>query len=235
MMRRFDKYDRYGAYHWREMDRTSRHFDPPLEARYQIVVKRLGTPGRVLDIGCGDGYLMNLASGGSGLVVGAEPETSGARLAAARLADLANCRVVQSSVYTLPFQPSAFDVVLMADVIEHLDDVGSALREVTRVVATDGCLLLTTPKWQSDRPVAAEHVKEYRPEELLTCLQAHFHQVRLTFFWPLSWSTAYRTRAGWKLIKLFAKCFYNPFLEEGCQPGRFCQILAECRHARRCG
>ena len=48
MIESFDKYDKYGAYHWKECDRRYANYltyNPPLVARYQIVVetfRRLG-------------------------------------------------------------------------------------------------------------------------------------------------------------------------------------------------
>ncbi len=47
----------------------------------------------------------------------------------------------------LPFPESAFDVVVMSEVIEHLDDaaVAGTLKELERVLKPEGCLIGTVP------------------------------------------------------------------------------------------
>jgi SAM-dependent methyltransferase len=58
-------------------------------------------------------------------------------------------RVVLGDAQTLPFSSGSFDVVLATDVIEHLDDDLSALKEIDRVLAPGGRALITVPAFQS--------------------------------------------------------------------------------------
>ena len=48
---------------------------------------------------------------------------------------------------SIPFPPETFDVVVMSEVLEHLDDsnLDGAFREVRRTLKPDGFLLTTTP------------------------------------------------------------------------------------------
>lgn len=225
----FTKYDTRGAYHWIECDRHSSQYNPPLEARYDILAGRVGRVQRILDVGCGDGYLMGRVSACGNSVVGIDPAAVGVALAADRLRHFRNCTVVQGSAYNLPFGDGYFDVVLLADVIEHLERPAKSLREMTRVLAPNGTLLVTTPKWRPDRKWDPQHVREYQPEELNTCLKAHFSDVNVTFFWPLNWSAMYTTKVGWRLIRLFSRYVYNPFLQAGCEAERYGQMVAVCR------
>jgi SAM-dependent methyltransferase len=50
---------------------------------------------------------------------------------------------------------AAFDVVLAADVLEHVDDDRRAMRELLRITRPDGCVLLPTPV-EEDLPVTYE-------------------------------------------------------------------------------
>jgi SAM-dependent methyltransferase len=52
---------------------------------------------------------------------------------------------VQADAYHLPFRDEAFDVVLCAEVLEHMHSPALALREFRRVLRSGGKLLLTTP------------------------------------------------------------------------------------------
>lgn len=230
---RFSKYDASGAYHWIECDRHASQYNPPLEARYGVLLNRMGRARRILDIGCGDGYLMSRVSSCGDEVIGIDPEPAGVTLAADKLRRFGNCSVLQASAYALPFADDDFDVALLADVIEHLERPAESLREISRVLKPDGTLLVTTPKWRPDRKWDPLHVREYRPEELSVCLKAHFSDVSMAFFWPLNWSSMYATRVGWRLIRTFARYLYNPFFQEGHEPERYGQIIAICQHPHK--
>ena len=230
---KFDKYVEGGAYHWIECDRSARNYNPPLEARYKVLVDKLGETKRALDAGCGDGYLMNLLRSRCEEVVGIEFDATGAELAAAKLSEYTNCKVIRASCYEIPFADHSFDAVLLADVIEHLPEPERCLEEIGRVLTPEGALLLTTPKWRPDRMWDTHHVKEYTPEDLHGLLQSYFSNISLSYFWPLRWSTLYSTKIGWRLIRLFARHAYNPFLREGLEVERYGQIMAICRQPRR--
>jgi 2-polyprenyl-3-methyl-5-hydroxy-6-metoxy-1,4-benzoquinol methylase len=224
----FDKYDAMGAYHWVECERHSPRYNPPLEARYKVLLKRIKKANRILDVGCGDGYLMSLVSRLCESVVGIDSEPTATSLAAAKLQRFRNSRVVAGSCYELPFVGGSFDVVLLADVIEHLADPERCLQEISRVLTPNGALLITTPKWRPDRRWDWRHFKEYKPEELAVCLKRCFSRVTMSFFWPMTWYRMYSTRVGWRLIRIFARYLYNPFLQEGDAPESFGQIVSVC-------
>lgn len=226
---RFLKYEQAGAYHWVEADRGAKRYNPALDARYRIILRPVGTRDVVLDVGCGDGYLLHLASRCARLVVGIDSEKAAVTLAGPLLRAAANARVTQGSSYELPFRDGSFDIVLMADVIEHLEDPVAAVRECSRVLCAGGRLLVTTPKWRPDRTWDATHVKEYTPAELGDCLGRYFSGVHMTFFWPLVWSNAYATKVGWRLVRALARYVYNPFLGEGIEAETYGQIFAVCR------
>lgn len=228
----FDKYDDMGAYHWDQCDRRSRNYNPPLEARYRVLVDKLQGENRVLDVGCGDGYLMSLISALSEDVIGIDTDHSGVRQADRKLKSLRNCRVVQASCYEVPFDDGSFDLVLMTDVFEHLERPDLSIREICRVLTTNGSLMLTTPKWRPDRRWDHRHWKEYRPDELMDILSAHFSLVTLTFFWPIRWSRMYSTRLGWRAIRMWTRYLNNPFLQEGSDAQSYGQIFALCSGPR---
>ncbi len=229
----FDKYNAMGAYHWVECERSSPRYNPPLEARYNVLLKRIKKANRILDVGCGDGYLMSLVSPLCESVVGMDSGPTAPSLAAAKLQRFPNSRVVAGSGYELPFVGGSFDVVLLADVIEHLEDPERCLQEISRVLTPNGTLLMTTPKWRPDRWWDRRHFKEYKPEELTICLKCCFSRVTMSFFWPMTWYRMYSTRVGWRLIRIFARYLYNPFLREGDAPESFGQILSVCEQPCR--
>ena len=133
----------------------------------------------------------------------------------------------EDSSYQLPYQSGCLDLVVSADVIEHLADPERYQMEAVRVLREGGTLLLTTPKWIPPRRWDSSHVKEYRPRELRDLLEKNFADVKLRFYWPLTWSHLYATRLGWRLIKLMSIHLYNPFQGRiSSQPDPYGQILA---------
>jgi len=232
----FDKYDARGAYHWAECDRRIRNwkqYNPALDARYELTVdaiRQLGVRGRLLDVGCGDGYLMSRVARWMDAVIGVDSEESAISLARQHLRECGNCEAIHTTCYDLPFPDASFEIVTSADVIEHLKDPTHHLREIRRVLKSDGTLVLTTPKWRADRKWDVRHEKEYRAEELRVLLREFFTDVELTFFWPLQASRVYGTALGWRVLKLAALSLRNPFLSASrLNPDRFGQILAICR------
>jgi SAM-dependent methyltransferase len=226
--RTFDKYESGGAYHWKECDRRSRTFNPPLVARYQVVADRITDAAHVLEIGAGDGRLTALLAESGARVVGIEIDDTAVRLASSALWRMENCAIAQADCYKLPFPTEIFDVAVMADVIEHLDEPESALEEAARVLKPGGVLILTTPKWRPDRVWDVHHVHEFTPSEIGSCLKQFFERVDISYFWPLFWSNVYSSRIGWRALRVYARYFPNPFLKVGSREESFGQILAMC-------
>ena len=102
---------------------------------------RLPAQSRILDAGCGSGRNMELLAR-FGAPTGVEPAEQSAEVARARGVG----PVVQGSLDArLAFESASFDLVVCLDVLEHIADDRAALRELRRVSAADGRLLVTVP------------------------------------------------------------------------------------------
>ena len=225
---RFTKYEEMGAYHWIQCDRNSSNYNPPLDARYQIILNNISSSNTVLDIGCGDGYLMSLLSNFNDNVYGIDYERTAIKIARNKLCNFHNCTVLQASCYETPFPDSYFDLIILSDVIEHLSFPTDCINEISRILKPAGTLLITTPKWRQDRMWDEVHFKEYTSLELENMLLPSFNNIKINYFWPLFWSNLYSTRIGWKLLKSLTRYFYNPFLRHGLNESKYGQILALC-------
>lgn len=228
----FDKYELTGAYHWRECDRSSSVFNPPLVARYGMITAR-AVGAHALDIGAGDGYLTAQLAKRCAKVTGLEYDAAGVQLAAKMLANIENAGVSQGSAYKLPYADRSFDVLTMADVIEHLDTPECAVREMARVAKCEATTFVTTPQKRADRVWDTRHVKEYTAGELASLLEIGFAKVELVFAWPRFWSDFYNTRIGWRVLRWSGRMGFNPFRQESADPEGYCQILAIAREPRR--
>ena len=116
-------------------------------------------PWSILDVGCGDGLLFDKL-GRFGRVEGLEPDASVVNDPRRR----GSIRVGALGDGSKPLTGSAFDLVLMLDVLEHVGDDLGALREVRDAVRPGGVLLLTVPAlgwlWSRHDEVNA-HARRY--------------------------------------------------------------------------
>lgn len=147
------------------LDHDERHWW--YRGRRRIVgdaVAALGlAPGaRVLDAGCGSGRTLDelAARPEVAAVAGIDASPEGVALARRR----GHADVREGRVEELPWPGASFDLVLSLDVIEHTPDDGAALRELRRVTAPGGRLLITVPAYQalwSRHDVVNRHFRRY--------------------------------------------------------------------------
>jgi SAM-dependent methyltransferase len=76
---------------------------------------------------------------------------------------------VRASISRLPFQRETFDAVGLFDVLEHLEDATSSLKEARRVLKPGGALFYTVPAFPvlwSKHDDLVGHVRRYRLPEV---------------------------------------------------------------------
>lgn len=142
---------------------------------------QLAGEARILDAGCGSGRNM-VEFARHGTVTGVELSDTSVALARERGAG----EVIEGSVLEMPFEPGTFELAASLDVIEHLQDDLAALRELRRVVAPGGALLVTVPAYQwlwSGHDEINHHFRRYTRRSLQQIgEQAGWRQVRTTYF-----------------------------------------------------
>src|SRR5262245_8615585 len=120
-------------------------FDDSPESAHNLVVGLVERGSRVLEVGCATGYMSHvLRNRLDATVVGVELQPE-----AAQEASLHCERVVSGDVEELDLETELggerFDVVLFADVLEHLRDPGAVLRRVRPFVAEGGSVVSSIP------------------------------------------------------------------------------------------
>jgi SAM-dependent methyltransferase len=159
---------------------------------------RLPARARVLDAGCGSGRnMVELARHGE--VTGVELSPTSAALARERRTG----EVIEGSLMQMPFAADSFDLAVCLDVIEHLRDDRGALRELRRVIAPGGALLVTVPAYQwlwSGHDEVNHHCRRYNRRTLLAAADdAGWRSTRTTYFNSLLLPVAIVLRALDKL------------------------------------
>jgi SAM-dependent methyltransferase len=138
--------------------------DGPASPLLVAFVRGLGEHGDVLDLGCGDGRLTAELRAAHSLVCA---DASGIALERARrrLGDGATIVPVEPDA-RLPFEDTAFDLVLCAETIEHVRDVQLLVSEVRRVLRPGGTFAVTTPahtRWTALRLLVRGWESEFEP------------------------------------------------------------------------
>ncbi len=118
-------------------------------------------PKKIVDIGCGRGYLLSL-------IHERFPEIELTGL------DIKACHpnppytFVQGNIENLPFENNSFDLVLCNHTIEHLIHLSTCIHELIRVTKSN--LLVVTPKQRYFYYTLDEHVNFFYQAEQLTSL-----------------------------------------------------------------
>jgi ubiquinone/menaquinone biosynthesis C-methylase UbiE len=123
-----------------------------LRERYRIVIRLLRLvpvtkETTLLDVGCGDGALTGMIYRSFGCqITGTDTSGRGLELAAEMFRKYGfrgEFRLGQE--WQLPFSDRSFDVVVCAEMIEHVSEPRKTLRELKRVLKPGGYLVITTP------------------------------------------------------------------------------------------
>jgi 2-polyprenyl-3-methyl-5-hydroxy-6-metoxy-1,4-benzoquinol methylase len=139
--RLYDYYERLS-----DEDLTRRH-SPENRARQQKLLRKLAayTPGRkLLDVGCGDGQLLQTATDEGWDAVGID--LSGG---AVRLCERRGLSAFQTDFFDSSLDTRRFDVVVMSELIEHVPSPQRFLTRAEELLEMDGVLYLTTPNFGS--------------------------------------------------------------------------------------
>jgi SAM-dependent methyltransferase len=129
----------------------------------------LGPGARVLDVGCGTGWLAARLAQRGWRVTGLDPSAAMLERAAARLP------VVRGDGLRLPFADGAFDAVCVTAVLDFVDDPVALLREARRVARTRVAVLALARdswlawrrRWQGRRGHAIFSAARFHPRARL--------------------------------------------------------------------
>jgi len=94
----------------------------------------------VLDVGCGEGYLLRKAARSASLALGADVAES--RLRATRDGPI---ELAVADAQRLPFADASFDRMICTETLEHVADAQLTLRELARVLRPGGRLAVSVP------------------------------------------------------------------------------------------
>jgi SAM-dependent methyltransferase len=146
----------------------------------------------VLEVGCGTGNVLRVLEQAcpSGVVVGMDLFSEGLQYARKRT----SCALVQGDINLPPFDRQ-FDLIGAFDLLEHVSEDEQVLRNLHRMLAPGGTLLLTGPAHMSlwsYFDVLSHHCRRYEAQELETKLVSAGYRVEyvteyMASLYPLVW------------------------------------------------
>jgi 2-polyprenyl-3-methyl-5-hydroxy-6-metoxy-1,4-benzoquinol methylase len=162
---------------------------PYMETLFRKIAHQRRDPGRIFDIGCFDGQLLDFAKAAGWRTAGIELQGEAATKAA---------RSHDVSIGTVetyrPSAPHSFDVVAAIGVIEHVREPATFMALARELVAPGGLLVVQTPNYGSAlaramgrywMPLSApEHIHYFSHRNLKAlCLAYGFSRVRCYAHW----------------------------------------------------
>lgn len=181
-----------------------------LYRRRVVKVERMvGRKGRVLDIGCGPGFLLREFRDRGWEVHGTEFSEQ----SAAHARDVLQLPISIGDARALNFEDSSFDAVVMWHVLEHMADPQSTMAQVSRLLRPGGVLLGAVPNFGSGEARFARdkwfhldvprHLNHFTVPALRRLLSAHGFTVERASFFSLeydyfSFAQSVLNRAGFR-------------------------------------
>jgi uncharacterized protein YbaR (Trm112 family)/trans-aconitate methyltransferase len=184
----------------------------------------------VLDVGCGAGRFLDVASRWGARVVGVDLSFA-VEASHRNLGSRPNVVVIQADVFRLPFRPKSFEAIFSLGVLHHSRDTREAFLRLPPLLADDGSIAiwlyhytdrlycLASDVWRALlRPLPARAI--YVWSWLLVTLFSRFSRLRVL---PLS-THPDRT---WRILDTFD--WYSPrYQDKNCSPAR---VIDWCREA----
>ena len=162
--------------------------------RIKVIVDLVGTQKKILDIGCYDGTIGSALVQNGNTVSGVDFSKEAVNLARQKGIDAYEADIEED---VLPFNEHFFDVIVFAEIIEHIFDTDAFLEKIKKYLTKDGQIVLTTPNLATlgrrimllfgMNPLievtchngAAGHIRYFVKESLLGLLKAHGFKVEV--------------------------------------------------------
>ena len=113
--------------------------------RFDKVICKVQPCDNILEIGFGQGLLLVSLSKLCNQLYGIDPNYNKSVINLLNSYGVKNASISNDSVLDIPFKNEYFSTIISCDVLEHIKDLDSAFREINRVLANDGKLIISLP------------------------------------------------------------------------------------------
>lgn len=154
-------------------------------ARYKFVAKMLSGRNRVLEVGCGDGFVSRVVLQDVGALTAVDFDPVFIADAERRASPKWPIELRVHDILSGPVAPGSFDAAYSLDVMEHIrpEDEDAYLRNIHASLGPQGIFIAGMPSLESQEyaspPSKAGHVNCKSGPDLRTALERYFHNVFL--------------------------------------------------------
>jgi 2-polyprenyl-3-methyl-5-hydroxy-6-metoxy-1,4-benzoquinol methylase len=136
-------------------------------------------------VACGSGYGSNhMMKKGAYMVVGGDVSKEAIR-DAIRFYRGERAYYLILDAQRLPFKNNSFDIVVCFETIEHLHRYEDFIKEIKRILKTNGVFICSTPNKAAHTKRSPYHVHEFTIDEFRSLLEKYFKDVTLYGYYPL--------------------------------------------------
>lgn len=169
----------------------------------------------VLDAGCGSGSLLFKIAGYGCRTFGLEQSKEYVEILRNRIKSLGfneNTYIKPGSIDNIPYLDKSFDVVVSAEVLEHVKDDTKAIMEFYRILRPGGICVISVPASPEQWDITDEwagHLRRYTRDDLINLFEKKGFIIEDVRFW------------GFPFVRLYHKFLYLPHIKgrisEGCE------------------
>lgn len=131
--------------------------------------------GWVSDVGCGLGFGSNLLLNKAKFVCGYDIDSNYLEFAKWCFPKV---KFLKHNISEKPL-PYVYDYITMIDVIEHIENDISTIKNAADSLKNNGSLIVSTPNKNSRYRKSDNHIREYTPDELQKLLATKFNNIKL--------------------------------------------------------
>ena len=133
-------YDEFEPW-WNDSNRQLRPLRRLAPERKRFLQEKVMPQGRILDLGCGGGYMLEELSGHKACLFGIDLAIEALRAAKTRSIQKGYATMLtRASADALPFPDAYFDGIICTDVLVHVPDPQAVICEIARVLKPNGWL-----------------------------------------------------------------------------------------------
>lgn len=144
------------------------------------IVNRFSHGPRILDIGCGRGEMVeNLGKLGKVVAIDKSENLQS-------WFNPPNCNLIQCDVNVMCFKNSSFDIIVMLDILEHVEDDLGALAEAYASLKPGGYLLMTVPAVPSlygSHDILLKHFRRYSQKTITELVKKAGYKAEKVTHW----------------------------------------------------
>lgn len=155
--------------------------------RYKFAIDENLINGKILDVACGTGYSYELLKNiDFSSYIGIDLDEDAVKQAISRLTHLEDRFIYENgSITDLKFEDNFFDTIISFETLEHIYDYEVAIKEIFRVLKTDGVFIGSVPfdkfeikceKTYGENPY---HVVKFNKEKLYNSLNKYFRNIEI--------------------------------------------------------